>query len=310
MEAARPEPWLGLSSFSCRGRRHAQRKFGNLRYILGTGALMDKDGRKMTIQRDAMEVSAVQQDVLHELQQAIEAGRPVALATVTEVKGASPARPGFKLLLQADGSCLGNVGGGELEAPIIQAAQHTLAEGQPLTFHFALREVGPDAIGTLCGGEVNVFIEPYLPRPRLLLVGGGHIGRPLAELAHVIGYDVQVVDVLAERADRPQLAPDTITDRTYVVLITEDHVTDEQALRDALPTPVAYIGMIGSRRKCHIILEHLRADGFGEEQLTRVRAPIGLDLGGREPAEIALAILAEIEMARHGGSGLPRSRSD
>ena len=264
----------------------------------------------MSVQRDTMEAPAVQQDVLHELQQAIEAGRPAALATVTEVKGASPARPGFKLLLRADGSWLGNVGGGELEARIRQAAQQTLAEGQPRTLRFALQEEGPDAIGTLCGGEVNVFIEPYLPRPVLLLVGGGHIGRPLAELARIIGYDVQVVDVLAERADRPQLAPETITDRTYVVLISEDHVTDEQALRDVLPTSAAYIGMIGSRRKCHIILEHLRADGYSDADLARVHAPIGLDLGGREPAEIALAILAEIEMARHGGSGLPRSRSD
>jgi xanthine dehydrogenase accessory factor len=264
----------------------------------------------MTIPRDAVETPAVLHDVLGELQRATEAGRPTALATIIEVKGATPARPGFKLLLRSDGSWLGNVGGGELEARIRQAAQQTLAEGQPRTFRFALREEGPDAIGTLCGGEVTVFIEPYLPGPRLLIVGGGHIGRPLAEIARIVGYDVQVVDVLAERADRSQLAPNTITDRTYVVLISEDHVTDEQALRDVLPTPAAYIGMIGSRRKCHIILEHLRADGFGEEQLTRVRAPIGLDLGGREPAEIALAILAEIEMARHGGSGLPRSRSD
>jgi len=177
-------------------------------------------------------------------------------------------------------------------------------------FHFALQEEGPDAIGTLCGGAVNVFIEPYLPRPMLLIVGGGHIGRPLAELARMVGYDVQVVDLLAERADRPQLALDTITERTYVVLISEDHVTDEQALRDVLPAPAAYIGMIGSRRKIGVILEHLRADGFSEEQLARVCAPIGLDLGGREPAEIALAILAEIEMTRHGGSGRPRHKSD
>lgn len=264
----------------------------------------------MTIPRDAAGTPTLQPDVLHKLQQAIDAGRPAALATVTEVKGASPARPGFKLLLQGDGSWLGNVGGGELEVRIRQAAQQALVEGQPRVFHFALQEEGPDAIGTLCGGEVNVFIEPYLPRPTLLLVGGGHIGRPLAELARILGYDVGVVDVLPERADRPQLTPETITDRSYVVLISEDHLTDEQALRAVLPTPAAYIGMIGSRRKISVILEHLRADGFSEEQLARVCAPIGLDLGGREPAEIALAILAEIEMARHGGSGRPRHRSD
>jgi xanthine dehydrogenase accessory factor len=118
---------------------------------------------------------------------------------------------------------------------------------------------------------------------------------------------VQVVDVRPERADRPQLAPETITADSYVVLITEDHVTDEQALRDVLPTPAAYIGMIGSRRKIGTIIDHLRADGFPDQQLGRVRAPIGLDLGGRAPAEIALAILAEIEMVRQGGSGQPRS---
>ncbi len=264
----------------------------------------------MTIQHAIMEYPAMRHDIMGELQQAINAGQPVALATVVDVQGASPARPGFKLLLRADGSWLGNVGGGELETRIRQAAQQTLAEGQPCTVHFALQEEGPDAIGTLCGGEVNVFIEPYLPRPVLLLVGGGHIGRPLAELARIVGYDVEVVDVLPDRAGRSQLVPDTITGRTYVVLISEDHVTDEQALRAVLPTPAAYIGMIGSRRKVGTILEHLRADGTREADLARVRAPVGLDLGGREPAEIALAILAEIETIRHGGSGRPRSRSD
>lgn len=131
----------------------------------------------------------------------------------------------------------------------------------------------------------------------------------LANVAALPGVEQVTVDVLPDLGDRPQLAPETITDRTYVVLISEDHVTDEQALRAVLPTPAPYIGMIGSRRKCGIILDHLRDDGVSEADLARVRAPIGLDLGGREPAEIALAILAEIELARQGGSGLPRSRS-
>jgi xanthine dehydrogenase accessory factor len=152
-----------------------------------------------------------------------------------------------------------------------------------------------------------VFVEPYLPKPILLIVGGGHIGQPLADPGRIVGYEIQVVDVRPERADRPQLAPENITTETYVVIITEDHVTDEQALRDVLPTPAAYIGMIGSRRKIGTIMKHLRADDFTDERLARVRAPIGLDLGGREPAEIALAILAEIEAIRHGGSGRPRS---
>ena len=248
--------------------------------------------------------------LMQELTAAIEAGQAVALATVIDVSGASPARPGFKLLVRSDGSWLGNVGGGELEHRIREAALEALTTGRSGAVHFALQEQGPDAIGTLCGGEVTVFVESFVPKPVLLLVGGGHIGRPLAELGRVVGYNVQVVDVRPDRADHPHLAPETITGHTYVVLITEDHVTDEQALRDVLPTPAADVGMIGSRRKIGGILEHLRADGFGGEQLATVRAPIGLDLGGREPAEIALAILAEIEMVRHGGSGQPRSRSE
>jgi xanthine dehydrogenase accessory factor len=246
-------------------------------------------------------------DVLLELTIAVENRQPVVLATIVEAQGASPARPGFKLLVRPDGTWLGNVGGGELEARVRQAAQEALAASQPCILHYSLREEGPDAIGMLCGGEVTVFIEPYLPKPVLLVVGGGHIGRPLVELGRIVGYEVHVVDVRPERADQPQLAPETITPDTYVVLITEDHVTDEQALRTTLATPAAYIGMIGSRRKVGAIVAHLRADGFTVEQLARVRAPIGLDLGGHGPAEIALAILAEIELVRHGGSGQPRS---
>ena len=159
----------------------------------------------------------------------------------------------------------------------------------------------------LCGGEITVFIEPYLTKSELLIVGGGHIGGPLSELARIAGYEVTIVDVRPERADQPKLDVQAVRPNTYVVLITEDHRTDEQALRELLPTPAAYLGMIGSRQKIRIILEHLRDEGFTENQLSRLHGPIGLDLGGREPAQIALAILAEIEMVRHGGTGRPRS---
>lgn len=246
-------------------------------------------------------------ETLAALQAAIAQGAAVALATVVDVQGAAPARVGFKLLVRADGSWLGNVGGGALEQRVREDAAAALAEGRPRLAHYRLTESGEDALGMLCGGEVTVFIEPYLPRPTLLIVGGGHIGRPLAELARIVGYDVQVVDVRPDRGDRPQFDPAAVTASTYVVLITEDHVTDEAALRRALTTPAPYIGMIGSLRKTGIVLDHLRADGFTTDQLARVRAPIGLNTGGRAPAEIALAILAEIECVRHGGDGRPHS---
>jgi len=246
-------------------------------------------------------------DLLKELLKALETRQPVALATIFDVQGASPARVGFKLLVWPDGRSLGNVGGGELEKRIREAAQEALKKGAAATIHYSLREVGEEAIGMLCGGDVTVFIEPYLTKPGLLIVGGGHIGGPLSELAHIAGYEVTIVDVRPERGDRPRLDAKEIRPDTHIVLITEDHRTDEQALRELLSTPAAYLGMIGSQRKIRTILEHLGDEGFPEDQLSRLHGPIGLDLGGREPAQIALAILAEIEMVRHGGTGRPRS---
>ena len=218
-------------------------------------------------------------EVLKALLRSIETRQAVALATIIDVQGASPARLGFKLLVWPDGRSLGNVGGGELEKRIRAAAQEALQKGSAATIHYSLRETGEDAIGMLCGGEVTVFIEPYLTRPELLIVGGGHIGGPLAELARIAGYEVTIVDVRPERGDRPRLDAKEIRPDTHIVLITEDHRTDEQALRELLATPAAYLGMIGSQRKIRTILEHLRDEGFTENQLSRLHGPIGLDLG-------------------------------
>ena len=127
-------------------------------------------------------------DVLRELTKAIENRQRVALATIIDVKGASPARTGFKLLVWPDGKFLGNVGGGELEKRILQAAQEALVEVQACTLHYSLREEGKNATGILCGGEVTVFIEPYMTKPILLIIGGGHIGQPMAEMGRIVGY--------------------------------------------------------------------------------------------------------------------------
>lgn len=241
------------------------------------------------------------------LNEALEHNEPVALATVVDVAGASPAQVGFKLLVWPDGRAVGNVGGGELEQRVREEALAALQEERSRLFHSTLREEGPDALGTLCGGDVTFFIEVYHPIPTLLIIGGGHLGQPLAEMARIVGFHVQVVDVQPERATVPQFDPAAITPWTYVVIITQTHLTDEQVLRQVLDTPAAYVGMIGSRRKVRTILGHLRSDGVSDEQLARVRAPIGLDLGGRSPAEIALAILAEVVQVRYGGSGRPRA---
>lgn len=244
-------------------------------------------------------------DVLKELTTSVEHNEPAALATVVQVNGASPAKVGAKILLRGDGSTVGTAGGGRLEQTILADARAALSEGKSRLTHYTLREEGDDAIDVLCGGEVRVFIEVFAPRPTLLIVGGGHVGKPLAEIARLLNYDVRVVDVRAERGNT--LDPTAVTAHTSIVLITEDHVADETALRAVIESPAPYIGMIGSRRKCRMVLEHLRVDGVAEDLLVRVRAPIGLDLGGTTPAEIALAILAEIEMVRHQGCAESRS---
>ncbi len=156
----------------------------------------------------------------------------------------------------------------------------------------------------VCGGEVTVFVEPYQPAPTLLIVGGGHIGRPLAEMARLAGFNVQVVDVRPERATAPQFDPAAITPWTYVVIITETH----GRRAGAAPGPRHPGGLCGDDwqpAQDRAIFDGLQAEGVSTDRLSRVHAPIGLDLGGRQPAEIAVAILAEIVQVRCGGTGQP-----
>lgn len=241
------------------------------------------------------------------LSKSITEKRPAILATVIEVKGASPAKVGAQIVLLDDGTTAGTVGGGKLEAAVLSDAKAALAEEMPRLTHYRLTEKGEDAIGTLCGGEVNVFIQPFLPPPQMIIVGGGHIGHPLKALSETAGFDVIVVDVEPGRADIPELHSVHLTADSSIVLITTDHVSDEAALRQVINSPVRYVGMIGSRHKCETILGHMRRDGISHEALSRVHAPIGLDLGGPTPEEIAVSILAQVIAVRRGGSAACRS---
>jgi xanthine dehydrogenase accessory factor len=247
-------------------------------------------------------------DPIQALAEAIQQQQPAVLATVIEISGASPAKVGAQIVLLADGATTGTVGGGKLEASIVNDARDARSSGQPRLVHYTLAESGQDAIGTLCGGEVRVFIQPYVPAPKMIIVGGGHIGRPLRVMGEAAGFNVMVVDAEPGLANVPGLEAIALNQDSYVVLITTDHISDEAALRQVITSPLRYVGMIGSRAKCQTILDHLRADGITAEALDRVYAPIGLELGGTSPQEIAVAILAEIIAVRHGGRGAFRSR--
>ena len=211
---------------------------------------------------------------------------------------------GAQIVLLEDGKTAGTVGGGKLEASILEDARQSLADRKPCLKHYQLAEEGQDAIGTLCGGEARVFIQPYFPPPQLVIVGGRHIGRPLKVMGEAAGYEVTVVDVCPGLATLPELEQVKLTQDSYVVLITTDHISDEAALRVALKSKAPYMGMIGSLAKTRTILGHLQADGISAADSERIFAPIGLDLGGNSPQEIAVGILAEIVACRQK-KGIP-----
>ena len=240
------------------------------------------------------------------LSEAIQGKSQAVLATIVEVTGASPAKVGAQIVLLPEGKTIGTVGGGKLEASILSDARQALIDGKPSLHRYQLAEKGQDAIGTLCGGEVRVFVQPYSPPPQLVIVGGGHIGRPLKMMGEAAGFEVVVVDVQPGLATLPELEQVILTQDSFVVLITTDHISDEAALRLALKSKAPYIGMIGSQAKTRTILAHLRTDGVSDADFERIYAPIGLDLGGDSPQEIAVGILAEIVACRHK-KGIPDS---
>ena len=233
------------------------------------------------------------------LAECIQDEQRAALATVIKVEGASPAKVGAQIVLLSDGTSVGTVGGGKLEASILKDAENVLSEGTSSLNHYTLTEKGTNAVGSLCGGEIHVFIQSYHPPPKLIIVGGGHIGAPLKVMAEAAGFKVVVVDAYPGKGEVSELKTNAIDENTFIVLLTTDHVSDEAALRQVVNSSTRYIGMIGSRAKCQTILDHLQKEGFTQDVLLKVYAPIGLNLGGSTPQEIAVAILAEIIAVRY-----------
>jgi len=242
----------------------------------------------------------------------------VAVATIVQTRGSTPRQVGTKMLIRPDGTSMGTVGGGALEAAIIEAAQEALSEGKPRLVHYGLRADQHEQDLGVCGGDLDVFVDVVAPQLTLLLIGAGHVAVPLAELAHMLGFRTVVFDDRADYANRdrfPQaeevLVEDfetglkalDITPSTWVVIATRSHESDATALRAVIESPAAYIGLLGSRRKVSLTFKALQEQGVGEEQLARVYAPVGLDLGAETPEEIALSIMAEIIMLRQGGEG-------
>ena len=255
---------------------------------------------------------------------ALRGSEAACVLTVVEAQGSTPREVGAKMLLRADGSTVGTIGGGALEASAIADAKEALRSRESRVAEYSLRGEGQGELGA-CGGGAKVFIEVLQLKPTLLIAGGGHVAEPLAELGHMLGFRTVVVDDRPEfasrerfpKADRLVVAPFetllnemTITAHTYVVIVTRGHAYDTTVLRQVLTQPAAYVGMIGSRKKVRTVFERLLSEGVPRAKLAEVYTPIGLRTHGQTPAEIALSIMAEIVLVQHGGSGEPLSWRD
>jgi xanthine dehydrogenase accessory factor len=248
---------------------------------------------------------------------AVSRGQSVALAMLIRAEGSTPRESGTKMVVYPDGQIEGTIGGGAMEAAVIREAVDAIAQGASRMVHYELRDPDAGDLG-MCGGEADIYIDVAMSRPTLLVVGAGHVAMPVAEIGHLCGFRVSVLD------DRPEMASEerfplatkrivgdivaelealSITRDTHVVIVTRGHAYDQAALRAVIDSPAAYVGMIGSRRKVRLTFDRLRADGVPEEQIRRVRAPIGLSIGAQTPAEIAVSILAEIIMLRRTEHG-------
>lgn len=247
-------------------------------------------------------------------------GEPAALATIIAVQGSVPRHEGSKLMIRPDGSFVGTVGGGKLEATVIAEAQQVISSGKTRMLSYTLNDISEGDPG-VCGGTVQVFIEPVAVPPTLLVIGGGHVGKALAELGKWTGFRVILSDD-REAFCNPDYLPGMdgyivckpaeigdhidIHANTYVAAVTRGLPVDIHLIPALLETSAPYIGLIGSRRRWALTIKALREDKqIQAEALARVHAPIGLELRAETPKEIAISIMAEIIMIRRGGSGQP-----
>ena len=249
---------------------------------------------------------------------------PIAVLTVIATQGSMPRHAGSKMIVYPDGRTLGTIGGGAMESAAITAALAAIDDGQTRIETYTLNSLDDGDPG-ICGGTAQIFIEPLGLAPKLLVIGGGHVGKALAELGKWAGFRVLLSDD-REAFCNPDYLPDmdaylicppgqivaeaTIDDNTYIAAVTRGMPVDLELIPALLKTPAPYIGLIGSRRRWALTVEKLNAEyNLNCEELERIRAPIGLEIEAETPKEIAVSILAEIIMIRRGGTGSPMKTS-
>ena len=252
-------------------------------------------------------------DIYEEIVRLREQGRRGAVATIVNVRGSIPSFETAKMLVRDDGSIVGTIGGGCVEAEVWQAARQVMESEKPRTLTFNLNQNPKLDTGLVCGGTLDIFIEPVLPAACLYIFGAGHVAFHLYQVASNAGFEVMVVDDRENYANRERFphAKEVIAedyeqamarlspaDNSYIVIVTRGHRDDMRVLRWAVQTRAPYVGMIGSKRKTITIFRELVKEGISEQSFERVHAPVGLDIGAITPEEIAVAITAELIAAR------------
>ena len=260
-------------------------------------------------------------DIYEEIVRLRREGRRGAVATIVSVRGSIPSFKTAKMLVRDDGSICGTIGGGCVEADVWQAAREVMESEKPRTLSFDLNQDPKYDTGLVCGGTLEIFVEPILPPALLYIFGAGHVAVNLYKVARGAGFEVIVVDDRDSFANRERFPDsreviaedfDAVTSRlspgesAYIVIVTRGHRDDMRVLRWAVQTPARYVGMIGSRRKTIAIFKELQQEGIPAHLFERVHAPVGLDIGAVTPEEIAVSITAElIAIRRHAERSLP-----
>ena len=255
------------------------------------------------------------QEVFKALAEALDKGEEVALVTIVASTGSTPQRVGAKMLVYSDGRTVGTIGGGCYENEAFWKAREAIKDRRPVTVKYELNDDFAQETGLVCGGQMEVFIEPVEAAPEVFVFGAGHVGYFVATMAREVGFKVHVVDDREKFASTERFGEgiDVVVDEiptwlsahqlpstAYAVIVTRGHRHDLDALRALASQNLRYVGLIGSKAKVKRIYDALREEGMAPDALRRVHAPIGLDIGAITPQEIAISILAELIAVKHG----------
>jgi xanthine dehydrogenase accessory factor len=252
-------------------------------------------------------------DIYDEVVRLRRLGQKCALATIVQVNGSIPSYESAKLLVREDGSMTGTIGGGCVEAEVWNAAREVMETERPRHLNFSLGQDAAYDNGLICGGQLNVFVEPIVPQPRAYIFGAGHISKSLSKVASLAGFATVIVDNREAFANRERF-PDAdeifaeeyeevfsklnVRDTSYLIIVTRGHRDDMRVLQWAVTTNARYIAMIGSKRKVIGVVKELEKEGFPRAAFERVFAPMGFEIGAITPEEIAVSVVAEMIAVR------------